>query len=93
MRGVELESLLEGLPLLLGEHGVHEPPDLGSVEHVELGQLLHVAVDSHAWRQASGEVQVRATEVEHALEELVEVQLGLDRCSRILAVDSIECGE
>ena len=72
---VELELVLELLPLLLRDDRVHHLTDLRAVEHGEVGERHHLAVHAHDRVRAGGEVQVGAAPVEHLVEELVDVQL------------------
>src|SRR5204862_390617 len=74
--GVELEVVLELLPLLLGEDPVHHAADLRAVELGELGERLDVAVDPHARMDAGGEVEVGAAQLDHPLQQLVDVHFA-----------------
>jgi hypothetical protein len=72
---VEFEVGLELLPLLLGEHAVHETPGLGGAQDLVAFQRAQGAVDTDTRGQACTQVQIRRTELDHRREQGVEVQL------------------
>src|SRR5581483_4859974 len=74
VRGVELEIVLEALPLLLGEDGVHQLPDLRPVEHRILGERRHLAPEADDRMAAGGQVEVGPAEVDDAAQDVVDVE-------------------
>ena len=78
VRRVELELVLELLPLLLGEDREHHLADLRSVEDRQLGHRAQVAVHADDGRRTGREVEVGAAPLDDEVEKVVDVQLVLE---------------
>jgi hypothetical protein len=72
--GVELQVVLEALPLLLGEDGVEQLPDGGTVEDGVLRQRRQLAPEADHRVAAGGQVEVGATEVDDPAQDVVDVE-------------------
>ena len=82
VRAVELQLVLELLPLLLGEDRVDHLPDLRAGQRVDALDRPQLAVHPDDRRAAGGQVEVRAVLLEHLLQQVVDVDaldIVLDR--------------
>src|SRR5581483_2173869 len=71
---VELEVVLEALPLLLGDDGVEQLPDGGAVEDGVFGQRRQLPPKADDRVAAGGQVEVRAAEGDDPAEDVVDVE-------------------
>ena len=76
VREVELEVLLERLPLALGHHAVQRGLQLLGGQRGVTREDLHLAADPDGGRGAEGQVEVGATGLEDVHEQVVEHEAG-----------------
>ena len=71
---VELEVVLEALPLLLGENGVEQLADLDAVEHRIFREGPHFPPQPDRRVAAGGQVEVGSAELHDAPQDVVDVE-------------------